>query len=177
METKPNPANATAKPVAAFKRIPMSVPVRKLEVPEIPGYHLHWFKSDEQRLQQALQGGYEFVDRKEVRLNSVSLGGTGAVDASTDMGSRVSIISGGDGAGGPERLILMKIKQEWYEEDQKLLENRNDQIAGALAGGTVGAAGAADSRETNLRYVGKTTTIPDLFKKGAMAKKNRPPPT
>lgn len=112
---------------AERKRIPMSVPVQKLEAPEIPGYHLHWFNGTPDRIQRALDGGYEFVDEREARINNVSLGGDSATSGNTDMGSRVSVVSGTELGrdGQPVRLILMKIKQEWYEEDQKLVEARN----------------------------------------------------
>jgi hypothetical protein len=44
-EIKPiNPSNRSASPER--KRIPMAVPVQKLSVPDIPGYHLHWFQGD-----------------------------------------------------------------------------------------------------------------------------------
>lgn len=160
-----NPANRTAKASAERKRIPMNAPVRKLEVPEIPGYHLHWFAGNRARLSQAERGGYEYVRPEEVELNAVSLGGDSAVSANTDMGSRVSIISGSDERGQPEDLVLMKIKQEWYEEDQKLLETRNDAVASALTGGLAGGE-AADAGETGRRYVDKSrTALPAMFTK------------
>jgi hypothetical protein len=147
------------------KRIPMSTPVRKLEVPEIPGYHLHWFMNTSARVQRAIEGGYEFVDEREVRINSVALGGDSASSGNTDMGSRVTVLSGSelDTDGQPARLVLMKIKLEWYEEDQKLNEDRNERVAEALRGGTMGAEKDA-SGDTRMRYVDKTrTAIPDLF--------------
>lgn len=173
---KGNPSVAPGKDKEERKRIPMSVPVQKLEAPEIPGYHLHWFNGTPSRIQRALDGGYEFVDSREISLNNVSLGGNSATSGSTDMGSRVSVVAGKEiGADNqPIRMVLMKIKQEWYLEDQKLVDERNDSVADALTGGMIGASQAQDSRETNLRYVGKSrVVIPDMFTKGAMARKNR----
>ncbi len=173
MALKPlNPATAreAGRPQGERKRIPMSVPVQKLEVPDMPGYHLHWFTSDPARIQRALDGGYKFVDEKEVSTNNVSLGGDTAASGNTDMGSRVSIVSGGDLGrdGQPMRLILMKIDMEWYEEDQKLLEARNDKVAAALTGGVLGIEGARDSAEAGNRYVDKTRTkLPDMFTRKA----------
>lgn len=161
---KLNPANT--KNADERKRIPMSVPVQRLEAPEIPGYHLHWFMGSPERLQRALDGGYEFVDSKELKINNVSIGGDSAVSGNTDMGSRVSIVSGQEVGkdGQPTRLILMKIKQEWYEEDQKLVEARNEQVASALRGGLLGAEQDV-AGDTRHRYVDKArTSIPDLFK-------------
>lgn len=154
----------TTKTAAERRRIPMSVPVRKLEAPEIPGYHLHWFRGTPDRLQQALNGGYEFVNANEMHVNSVGLGSDTTVSGNTDMGSQVSVVAGGelDSTHQPIRLVLMKIKQEWYEEDQKLVENRSIQVAQALSGGLLGAE---NDRESGTRYVDKAkTSIPDLFK-------------
>lgn len=161
---KTNPATS---PVAAERRrIPMSVPVLKLETAEIPGYHLHWFLNDAARLQRALDGGYEFVDEREIKINNVSLGGTSAVTGNTDLGTRVSIVSGQEVGkdGQPSRLILMKIKQEWWEEDRKVLEARNKQVRDSLIGGMVGAESETGT-DRQHRYVDKArTAIPDFYK-------------
>lgn len=158
-----NPATSTE--ARERKRIPMSTPVQKLESPDVPGFHLHWFQGTPERIQRALDGGYEFVDARDVKVNNVSLGTDSVVSGNTDMGSRVSVVSGSEVGrdGQPIRLILMKIKQEWFDEDQKVLENRNEQVATALRGGMMGAE--KDGRgDTQHRYVDKArTTIPDLF--------------
>lgn len=176
MEKLQNPANRPGVTKAERKRIPMSVPVQKLAAPDIPGYHLHWFNGTAERIQRAQDGGYEFVDSQEISINNVSLGGDSTVSGNTDMGSQVSIVAGKELGrdGQPIRMILMKIKQEWYEEDQKLIEERNDKVADSLTGGMIGAEQAADRNDRGMRYVGSQTKIPDLFVKGAMARKNRP---
>lgn len=161
-----NPATKAAKSDAERRRIPMSVPVQRLEAPQIEGYHLHWFTGSPERIQRALDGGYEFVDEKEIKLNNVSLGGESAVSGNTDMGSRVSVVSGQEVGkdGQPTRLILMKIKQEWYEEDQQLVEERNEHVAAALRGGLLGSEKETE-RDRATRYVDKAkTVIPELFK-------------
>lgn len=162
---KLNPGSARDARPAERKRIPMSVPVQRLEAPEIPGYHLHWFIGSQERLQRAIDGGYEFVDERELKINNVSLGGDSTASGNTDMGSRVSVISGQEVGkdGQPTRLILMKIKQEWYEEDQKLVEDRNDLVAASLRGGVLGAEKDRPV-DRAARYVDKArTAIPDLF--------------
>ena len=60
-----------------------------------------------------------------------------SADGNTDMGTRVSIVSGQDVGqdGQANRLYLMKIRQDWWEEDQAKLEDRNEQIATTLRGG------------------------------------------
>lgn len=161
-----SPATARES-TAERKRIPMSVPVQKLEAPAIPGYHLHWFNGTAERIQRALDGGYEFVDERETRVNSVGLGNESTQSGNTDMGSRVSVVGGSEIGrdGQPIRLILMKIKQEWYDEDQKILEERNDKVVAALTSGLVGAAQDRPG-DTQHRYLDKARTqIPELFKR------------
>ena len=148
------------------KRIPMSVQVQRLEVAEIPGYHLHWFNGSAERIARAQAGGYEFVDEREVSINSVGIGNASAVSGNTDMGSRVTIVSGQEVGkdGQPMRLVLMKIKQELYEEDQRLVEDRNELVAASIRGGFIGKQNDAPG-DTQYRYVDqKKTVIPDLFK-------------
>ena len=174
MEKLQNPANRAGKTAEERKRIPMSVPVQKLETPDIPGFHLHWFNGTPDRIQRAVSGGYTFVDATEMHLNNTTLGGSSAVSGNTDLGSQVSIVAGKELGqdGQPIRMVLMKIKQEWYEEDQKLIAERNDKVAQSLTQGMIGVGEAADSSETNMRYVGTRTKIPDLFTKGAIARKS-----
>ena len=162
-----NPGTRAEPTRAERKRVPMSVPVQKLAAADIPGYHLHWFLNTADRLQRAIEGGYEFVDEREVKINSVGLGGDSAISGNTDMGSRVSVVSGQEIGkdGQPTRLVLMKIKQEWWDEDQLLVENRNTKVRDSLLGGMLGAErdNAGDSQH---RYVDKDrTAIPDFFKR------------
>jgi len=162
-----NPASRLAATAAERKRVPMSVPVQKLEVADIPGYHLHWFLGTAERLTRAIDAGYEYVDERESLVNNVSLGGDSALSGSTDMGSRVSIVAGQEVGkdGQPVRLILMKIRQDWWEDDQKLIEARNTQVRDALMGGMLGAENDARG-DTQHRYVDKARTqIPDFFKR------------
>ena len=159
-----NPANAAGKTDAERKRIPMSVPVQRLEAPEIPGYHLHWFNGMAERIARAQAGGYEFVYDKDIKINAVGLGGTSTISGNTDMGSQVSVVSGEsvDKDGQPSRMVLMKIKQEWYEADQQLVTDRNENVASALRGGKLGVEKDGPG-DTAARYVGSTSKIPDLF--------------
>lgn len=130
MESKPNPANRSAPEKAARKRIPMSVPSRKLEVPPIPGYHLYWFA--DRNVARAIQAGYEFVEDREVPLNQLNVATSRDISGNSDLGSHVRVIGGTAEGGGVEHLTLMKIKEEWYLEDQQVLEKRNAQIIQAI---------------------------------------------
>ena len=82
----------------------MSVPLRKLEVPEIPGYHLHWVK--EANLGRALAAYYEFVEDHEVPINQRCPGTDTEISGNTDLGSRISIAAGQGADGKPERLLF-----------------------------------------------------------------------
>jgi len=162
-----NPANKLGKDKAELKRIPMSAPVQKLEVGDIPGFHLHWMRNDPSRIAQAQRAGYTFVTPDEINVSNVSLGGTTAVSGNTDLGSMVSVVAGGEvnSNNQPVRLILMKLPQELWEQDQKAVENRNDRVAQALNGGSMGGEGAQDRTELNMRYLGQRTKLPDMFTK------------
>lgn len=154
-----NPANTRDNSLPERTRIPMSVPQQKLAVPEIPGYHLHWFNGNHSRIQQALRAGYEFVDPSEVDVTNTGLADDAGKSGNSDMGSRVSIISGSDtdSDGGVPRLYLMKIRQEFWEEDQKTLEARNEQVAATIRGG--GDVG-------NNPNGGENRYIPESHRKG-----------
>ena len=90
-----SPANAAPR-VTDRTRIPMSTPRQKLSVPEIPGYYMYWMKGTPDRLEQALDSGYEFVDRKETTLSNHLIGGDTKLEGNSDLGSRVSVLAGED---------------------------------------------------------------------------------
>jgi hypothetical protein len=154
-----NPANKPERRVTDGTRVPMTLPTQKLAVPEIPGYHLHWFLGG--RVPRALQAGYEFVDEDEVDIPNTGLADDVSKSGNTDMGSRISRIAGDTlGEDGREqRLYLMKIRQEWWEHDQSLLAERNEQIAATIRGGNV----SPDKAEG--RYVPESArkTMQNLF--------------
>lgn len=152
-----NPANLPAK--TDRTRVPMSVPMQKLQVPDKPGWHRHWMLGTPSRISQALRAGYRFVDAEDADVLSHGLADGAGAHGSTDMGSRVSVVAGADvGQDGQEqRLYLMEIPEELWQEDQKLLEARNEQIAASLRGGQdVGA----NPNGTENRY------IPEAHRKG-----------
>lgn len=132
---KANPANEPAKANEAITRIPMSVPHLKLQVPDIPGYKTRWMRGTAGRINQALNGGYTFVERGEVKMNSFGLADAAFADGNSDLGSRVSISSGEEVAGGQNvRLYLMKIKQEHWDQDQAMIDKEHEAIAAQLRG-------------------------------------------
>lgn len=104
------------------QRIPFGVPRTKLSVSAgIPGYHLHWINDVSGRIYGAQEGGYEYVAPKEV----------GAEGNET----QVKRLVGTNEDGSPMFAYLMKIRQEWYEEDKAESQKVNDEIERAIKGG------------------------------------------
>lgn len=162
---KINPAEGTLKLPKGYK--PMSVGQRRLEVPPIDGYHLHWFRGNAANIARAHQAGYVFVEKDEVSLNDFDLAGDGLDDKGSDMGSRVSVISGDDiGENGQAgRMYLMKCPEELYEYAQGLLGEQVDATAEALRGGFVGQGKNGENRvDSQQRYL-KEMKAPLLTRK------------
>jgi hypothetical protein len=97
---------------------------------QIEGYHLHIFNDSPGRIDQALQAGYEFVSPDEVGGTA-----TNVVSRNTDIGDKVRFLVGTDANNQPQYAYLMKIRNEFYEEDQNNLQARNDAIDTAIKGG------------------------------------------
>jgi len=113
------------------KRIPMSTATRKMEVAAIDGWYLYW--AAETNIPAMMQAGYEFVDRSEANLVQTGLANDKSISGNTDLGTRVSMIGSLSGpSGGPERAYLMKLRQEWRDEDRKIIDDRNAAIMSAI---------------------------------------------
>jgi hypothetical protein len=119
------------RPRAERKRNVFNATQAKLTVNhEIPGYHLHIFNDEPGRIQTALDGGYEFVSPDEVGGVKDSV-----VSGNTDLGDKVRYLVGSSEKGDGLYAYLMKIKQEWYDEDQAEIQKRNDLVDDAIRGG------------------------------------------
>lgn len=152
-----NPANKSPEAAGARRRIPMSVPLRRLQVPEISGYKTYWFNEDS--CPRAEQGGYEYVNWDEVPVNQRSVATSLDVSGNQDLGSRVRVVSGLGGDNKPTPLVLMKIKMEWWLEDRALINQRNaKQIRGIFRGETILGAEEASAEDQRLMYVKKGET-------------------
>ncbi len=156
MSTQPtNPANVngqTAKTPAERKRTPFSAPVQRLQVADIPGYHLFW--PLESQVPRALAAGYEFVTSREVQLNNRDVAGDATVSGNADLGDRVRVYAGIGATGQPEYHVLMKIKEEWYQEDQKAVEAKSQQVMDAIYRTKEGLATSEDkSGDKGTKYV------------------------
>lgn len=154
-------ANDQKKSVVERDYIPMAMGVEKLAVPEKPGFHRRWFRDNPGRILRAQRAGYQFVQQGEVDVVNTDLGGDAKNSGSTDLGTRVSVVSGegiSEVTGQPNRLILMEIPLDLYQLSRKVVEERNDTIADALTG--------RDIENDETQYLDKVRTkVPDFFKK------------
>ena len=135
------------------KRIPMSSVQRKMEVAAIDGYYLYW--AAEINIPAMMEAGYEFVDRSEVHMVSQALAGDKSLSGNTDLGTRVSMVGSLSGPnGGPERAYLMKIRQEWRDEDKAALDAANSRILqGIFKGEQIAAPDGTIRDKGQLEYV------------------------
>jgi hypothetical protein len=106
---------------------------------EIPGHHLCWM-NDDGNVQNALDSGYEFVTRGETELAN------GVTPQNTDMSDKVKQKVGTTQQGDVLYAYLMKIKNEWHEEDMAAIELQNKQVEDAIASGNINGAVGQDGR-------------------------------
>lgn len=99
----------------------------------ITGYHLYFFNDEPGRIQAALDAGWEFVSPEEVGYAS-----TNVTSTNVDLGDRVSVIGSKNDMGEPVKQILLKIKQEWWDEDQAEIQARNDKTDTSIRRGKGG---------------------------------------
>lgn len=150
----PPPAEAQKRDLPARKRIPMSVPMRRLEVPELPGWHLHWFR--ESNVARAQQAGYEFVEDSEVLVSSRSIASDSQLSGNADLGTRIRVHSGVTELNHPEYLVLMKLQEHYWQEDREKLDAVNAQkIAGIFQNEQIMDSGEnpVSGDDKALRYV------------------------
>ncbi|CAM5998762.1 unnamed protein product [Sphagnum balticum] len=147
----------------------MSVPHQRLEVPEIPGYHLHWFL--EKNVPRALQAAYEFVEDSEVPVHQRGVATSGEVSGSADLGSRIRILAGVSELSLPEYHVLMKLREEYWLEDRAEIDKAHALKMGGIFRGEeiVNPQGAEQSgSDANLRYVKATVQSANWDGKGRL---------
>lgn len=105
---------------------------------DIPGFHMHIFNDIPGRIDEALSAGYTFVSPDEIGGTTV-----GVVDRNSALDDKVRFLVGNDGNGNGLYGYLMKIRQEWFDEDQASLQNRNDGVDSAIRAGQNVKAGTS----------------------------------
>jgi hypothetical protein len=128
--TAPTPAidGTTRKRRNSFNGTEAKLSVRT----QIEGYHLHVFTDAGARIQEALDSGYEFVSPNEVGGVSENV-----VSRNGDLGDRIRFLVNPRAEGSEQYGYLMKIKQEWFEEDQAELQAKNNLIDAAIRKGKI----------------------------------------
>ncbi len=126
---------------------------KKLDVlTEIPGFHLHWINDTPGRLQRAVAGGYDFVKKDEVELTESNK----VVERNSDIGDKIRAIVGTTDRNEPLYAYLMKIRQEWYDEDQtdamtKVKQTEADMVRqGGMNADRIGEKYLPDNRRSAL---------------------------
>lgn len=162
-QKKANPANSNLGELELPKGYkPMTGGELRLEVPEKDGWHRHWFRGSAGRIKRAMQAGYQFVDPEDVDVNNFDIAGDSEESGSTDLGSRVSVISGDDigESGQAGRLYLMECPMELFEHAQSILQQRVDETAEALRGGLIGQGKEGETpSDIRKRYTGAGNTV------------------
>lgn len=91
--------------------IPRRIPVSG----EIPGYHLHVVNDSPGNIVELQNRGYEFVDRSDATIHKLIV--PEAESRNTDFGDKIRFYVGVNELNQPLYAYLMKIRQEWYDED------------------------------------------------------------
>lgn len=170
-----DPASPVSKEPEAVrrKRGSFNSPNLRLATVEIPGYKQYWFSNTPGRIELALQNGYEFVEKTEAQINNRDmLGSDSAASGNTDMGTRVSVASGSEIGpdNQPVRMYLMKIREQWYREDQEerygegsRLDNVRKSLLGLAA--PMGGEKMSDSDRAQMYVDTKRTKVPEFLKR------------
>lgn len=127
---------------------------KKLDVlSEIPGCVIRWFNDVPGRMDRAQTGGWEFVLAGEVAQADSNK----VVERNSDVGNKVRAIVGTTEQNEPLYAYLMKIKKEWFEEDQmdgrtKIMNSEADMIRnGGLNTERIGEKYLPDQRKQALQ--------------------------
>jgi len=109
------------------ERIPFGMPQRNFQAPSDDGFHYRVFNDnwakEPGRIQRAKRAGYEVVEGTE------------------------SMAVGTNDDGSPIKGILMRIPQEWFDEDQKLKQKEVDKVDAQIK------SGALEKKPGDMRYV------------------------
>jgi hypothetical protein len=120
-------------------RKPFGIPRSKLAVSFlIEGYHLHWVNDTPGRIHEALSGDYEFVTPKEVGLE--------------DKDDRVKQLVGTNEDGSAMSAYLMKIREEWYQQDQEASQAAQDSIDSQIRNGALEDSGGRYIPQNGIKY-------------------------
>lgn len=119
------------------ERVPFSANRKRLSVNlKIDGYVHRWFNDQDDRIQRAIDAGYEFVKPEEIG----SVGDKEVHGGNSDLNSKVSRVVGRTSDNQPIRAFLLKLKSEFYAEDKAKKEATNRLVDDAVRAGKAGGA-------------------------------------
>lgn len=102
------------------KRTPVGGPRNILTVAnKDPNYVYRWVLDSQNRIEAFKEGGYEVVT-KDMEV------GDSAVDKASQLGSAVTYVK------GTSTLVLMRIRREWYDEDQAAKQEEIDALEATM---------------------------------------------
>lgn len=134
MTTRRGSKPETNRDEARTERIPLGVAKLTMSIDQTTADKLkseglvpRWINDVGGRIQDAVAGGYNFVESEGVKL------GDAKQEQETDR--RISKRVGTAQGGAPIMAYLMAIKEEWYREDQERKEEINMQVDKAIMGG------------------------------------------
>jgi hypothetical protein len=104
-------------PVSRVKRTPVGTRSVLSVTGKDPNYVYRIINDSGDRVDEFLDAGYEVVSNKDVRV------GDKKVNKASSEGS-VAQVSVGQG----QKAVVVRIKKEWYEEDQALKQERVDEL-------------------------------------------------
>ena len=87
-----------------------------------PDYHYRWFNDEPGRIEKAMHGDYELVDRNSVQLTASRR----VTDSNAAVDSRVEMVNNRDKDARSHKTVLMRIRKEWFKEDQEEIEQKID---------------------------------------------------
>lgn len=115
MRTSTNSASARPRRTPVNERNVLTVKGKE------EGYVYRIVNDEGGRVQQFLDAGYELVNAKDVEI------GDKRVNAATAEGSIAEVY-----VGGGKKAKVMRIKKEWYDEDQAAKQKRVDELEKAI---------------------------------------------
>jgi hypothetical protein len=118
----------------------LSMPKGKLSARELPGFHICWVYAPQ--VHEFLDAEYEYVLTSDY----------GTAEQSDGTDTQIKRIHGSNEAGGVYS-YLMKIRQEWYDEDQAIHQEYCDKVDAAIEGGALERGDADDVKHA---YVPKS---------------------
>lgn len=106
-------------PSGRVRRTPVGTRNKLTVYGKEPGYHYRIVNDvdDGARIQEFLEAGYEFVPAKDVKV------GDKRIEATSSEGTNAQVH-----VGGGQKAFVMRIKQEWYDEDQAAKQRQLDEL-------------------------------------------------